>query len=347
MLPIAVILHMVFSVMDFYFYSSQAPFFLKIRIFDSILISLLCVSVFFKQWKKFSVWVSAFCVTIMSGGVILMIYLTDGASSNYYAGVNLTLLALLIINAFSLWHSLLTCLVVIVLYVVAALGNRVGWDLMKFCFATYFMGSTAFFVILITKFYRDQHFNAFIRNEELKEDERKLEVLYGMAEEKAKIDDLTKVYNRGYFFEILAAKINACRVRDSFFYLIIFDIDHFKEINDVYGHVFGDQVIATVARTVRDMMRLNSYVGRFGGDEFMLIVDKASTEEFLARLREVRQAIQGREFFCEGKPVKVSASFGAARWKPDMMDEKKLIGLADNALLEVKRTHRGEIKLAN
>jgi len=347
MLPIAIILHLVFSIMDFHVYPAQALFFLKIRIFDSVLASIACALLLFKPCRKFSVWVASFCATLLCGAIIFMIYLTDGASSNYYAGVNLTLLALLIVNAFNLRHSFFTCLVVVALYVAAALGNQAGWDFMKFCFATYFMGSTAFFVVLITKFYRDQHFNAFMRNEELKENERKLGVLYGMAEEKSKIDDLTKIYNRAYFFEILSAKIDVCKRTDSFFYLTIFDIDHFKHINDTYGHLFGDQVIAAVARTVQRVIRMDSYLGRFGGDEFMIIIDKATQEEFLSRLKKVRLAIQQMELLYEGKPVSISASFGAVRLDPVMMDEKKLIGLADDALLEVKRSRRGEIKLAN
>ena len=102
-----------------------------------------------------------------------------------------------------------------------------------------------------------------------------------------------------------------------------------------------------MAKTVQGVMRLNSYIGRYGGDEFMLIIDKATQEEFLFRLQRIRQAVQGLELTCGGKTVSISASFGAARWEPGMLDEKQLIGIADGDLLEVKRTGRGEIKLAN
>ena len=80
---------------------------------------------------------------------------------------------------------------------------------------------------------------------------------------------------------------------------------------------------------------------------FRSIIDKATQEEFLTRLQNIRIAIRGLQLFCDGKPVSLSASFGAARWKSGMTDERKLIELADTALLEVKRTQRGEIKLAN
>ena len=61
-----------------------------------------------------------------------------------------------------------------------------------------------------------------------------------------------------------------------------------KQINDAYGHAFGDEVIASVARTVNGRMRANSYLGRYGGDEFMLIIDQASLDDFLARVGAIQ-----------------------------------------------------------
>ena len=343
--PVAALIFLIFRQLDVWFYPEQAAFFFKLRILAAV---LLFVAIALGSWKKkYIVWCVDAILLIIASQICLMIYLTDGASSHYYEGINTTILGLLLVNGFYVRHNLVTCSLILLMYWAAALCNPTGWNLMKFCFATYFVGSTAFFIVLMTKFYSAQHFDAFVRNEELKEDERKLEILYGMAEEKAKIDDLTKIYNRGYFFEILAAKINACRRANNFFYLIIFDIDHFKEINDNYGHVFGDQTIAAVAKAVQDVMRMNSYIGRYGGDEFMLIIDKATQKECLFRLQTIRQAIRSLDLVCDGKPVSLSASFGVARWEPEMMDEKKLIELADGALLEVKRTKRGEILLAN
>lgn len=344
--PVAIFLHLSFTFLDRMFYPLQADFFMRLRIIDSVLVTLALIVGVWK--KKYMVWVVDIFLFILAGGVCLMIYMTDGASSDYYEGINLTILGFLVVNGFYFWHSLVSCLLIVGLYMLVVLGCPNGWDVAKFSFATFFVSATAFFVVLMTKFYSSQHRAAFMRHEELHENERKLEVLYGMAEERAKIDDLTKIYNRRYFFEILAEKIKLCRLSNQSFYLIIFDIDHFKPINDCYGHVFGDEVIATVAKTVRNMMRLNSYIGRYGGDEFMLILDQATKEEFSGRIGKISQAICSLELFCDGKKIELSASFGAARFDPDGgLDEKKLIELADNALLEVKHTQRGGIKLAN
>lgn len=342
--PIGIALHLTFILLDRFFYPAQALFFMKLRIVDAILVAgLLC----FGTWKKkYIVWCVDIILLILAGAICLMISMTDGASSHYYEGINLTILGFLVVNGFYFWHSLVSCFSVVMFYVLAAAFSQSGWDVTKFWFATYFVSSTAFFVVLMTKFYSSQHREAFMRNEELRENERKLAMLYGIAEERSKTDDLTKIYNRRYFFEILEEKIKLCKLSGHCFYLIIFDIDNFKPINDTYGHVFGDEVIATVAKTVRDMMRLNSYMGRYGGDEFMLLIDQATREEFLARVEKISQSIRQLELTCDGKKVELSASFGAARFDPDSgMDEKKLVELADDALLEVKRSQRGGIKL--
>ena len=347
MIFVGVGVYMAFSLLDRAAYPLKAFSFFEIRVVASILSGIVCIPNFFKAAWKYSVWTADLIALLLIGGICLMIYWADGATSHYHAGINLTLLGMAIVNGFYLWHNLVVCLIVLALYAVAVLASGTGWNGGVFFAACCFMSATGFFVVLMTQFYSSVHFKSFVQNEELKEDERKLGVLYGIAEEKSKIDDLTKIYNRAYFFEILSAKIDVCKRTDSFFYLTIFDIDHFKHINDTYGHLFGDQVIAAVARTVQRVIRMDSYLGRFGGDEFMIIIDKATQEEFLSRLKKVRLAIQQMELLYEGKPVSISASFGAVRLDPVMMDEKKLIGLADDALLEVKRSRRGEIKLAN
>jgi len=346
MLVVGLGIYVAFTFLDHTEYPAQASLFFKMRVVACLMSLMVSFPVFFRSIQRYTIWAIDFMAVFLVGTISGMIYLSDGSSSQYYAGINLVLLGMAVVNSFYVWHSLGVCLMTMSLYSLAAFTSASPWNVQNFFAAICFMSSTAMCLVLLTKFYSDKDRKAFLQNEKLKEDEKKLEVLYGMAEEKSKIDDLTKIYNRGYFFEILAAKINACKNAGSFFYLIIFDIDRFKEINDTYGHVFGDQVIAAVAKTAQNVMRLNSYIGRYGGDEFMLIIDKATREEFLFRLQRIREAICSLELFSDGKPVSVSASFGAARWTPDMT-EKKLIELADGALLEVKRIQRGEIKLAN
>ena len=345
---IGISMHLAFYALDRVMYPAYASFFRQMRlavIYPSVLI---CLPNFFNATKRFSIWTLDSIALIYTAGLCTMIWASNGASSPYFAVINLAMVGVSIVNGFRFWHTLGVCVISLVLYVAACLNNYAGFDMPSLIVGTVLMAVTALFASMLTKFYSIQHYNSFIHNEELKESERKLRVLYGLADEKSKVDDLTKIYNRRYFFEILNDKIVNCQSTKNCFYLIIFDIDHFKDINDTYGHIFGDHVISMVAKTVRDMMRLNSYMGRYGGDEFMCIIDKATTEELVRRVGMISRTIRGLEFHEGGKSVQLTASFGVARFDPDKgIDEKKLIELADSALLEVKRTGRGEIKLAN
>ncbi len=347
LIVVVLAMHLCFNFIDRAMYPLYASFFLQLRlviVLPSILISL---PAFFKRTRKYSIWAVDTVVLLHVAGLCTMIYSSDGASSPYFAGINLVLMGMSLLNGFYFWHTLGVCLLSLGLYLAACFYNYAGFSIPYLLVGSTLMAGTGVFASVFTRFYNREHFNSFLRNEELKESERRLKILFGMADEKSKTDDLTMIYNRRYFFEILADKITNSRLTKNFFYLIIFDIDHFKDVNDTYGHIFGDQVISTIAKTVRDMMRLNSYIGRYGGDEFMLIIDRATTEELLRRVGMISQAIRELEFTPKGKPVHVSASFGISRYDPDKgMNETRLIELADMALLEVKRSGRGEILLA-
>lgn len=288
-------------------------------------------------------WWSDIAMLDFAAGILTMIYLADGASSRYYEGVNLAILGLVTINGFYVWHNALTSLVILGAYAIAALNNPLGWNPQQFFAANFFMGSTALIVVVITKFYSTQHFRAFLGQEELA-------VLYNQADRLAKIDDLTKVANRRHFFQIVSEKLEACRRENRFFYLVIFDIDHFKQINDTYGHSFGDQVITSIAQAVRNCIRPTDYMGRYGGDEFMIMIDQADKDAFYKRVESVKKAInQVHVFPSHGKlneKIEISASVGAVKVDPKKhSDIKAIVSLADSALLEVKRTKRGKTLL--
>ncbi len=340
-------LHQCFNFLDGTLCPANTYFALQLRLVLLLSSILLCLPNLFKAARRYSVWTLDAIVLLHIAGVCAMIYFTDGASSPYFAAVNLLLLAMCNLNGFYFWHALGVCLLSLGLYLGACFYSPAGFEVSRLWSDVGLMIATDLFTLVLMRFYSSQHFNAFVRNEELKETERKLKALYGLADEKSKTEDLSKIYHRGYFSAFLADKIASCQLAKNCFYLIIFDIDHFKQVNDTYGHAFGDQAIVTIAKTVRDMMRLNSYIGRYGGDEFMCVIDKATTEELLRRVGMISHAIRAIEFIVTGKPVHLTASFGIARFDPDKgMDDKKLIEKAETALLEAKRSASGEIQLA-
>lgn len=347
LIPIGLTLHLAFSYLDFKIYPSLSWTFLNIRLFDSAVLLIFYALTFIRRMKPHIVWLGHISVILASLAMCVMIYLSDGAASHYYEGLNLTILVLLIFNGFYYLHNLFVCLVVLLVYAAATAMNTGSWSLNKFLYAFYFVSSTSFFVVLMTKFYSDQHLNGFLINEALRESEVKLEALYKNAEEISKTDDLTKLFNRRHFFEILRQKMKASDASGLPFYLIIFDIDNFKPINDKHGHVFGDQVLLRVAQVVSNNIRPNSHLGRYGGDEFMMIFDKATKEEILKRVQGISYAIRGIPLTTDNQqPLIVSASFGVARYEPGQgLSETSLIEAADRELLNVKQTKRGEISL--
>lgn len=327
----------------------------------SLLLVLYSLS-FLRAFQRHVIWLIDFGIILATAGMCFVVYKTEGASGRYYEGINQQMLVWLLANSFYYKHHIFVGFVMVLMYTVACLTNSAYWNPTKYIYSTSLLAITATFVVILAKFYAREFFYGYVRNEALKESERKTEemnkklaVMYREADQMSKIDDLTKIYNRRYFLEVLTQKIRKCREEGTFFYLIIFDIDHFKRINDTYGHSVGDEVIRTVARTVSENLRAHSYIGRYGGDEFMIIIDKAERDTFFKRIRTVKEAISNAKLAhgniklgSGGNDLKISVSVGAVKVDPVKYDKiSSVIEIADKALLSVKQTKRGEINLVD
>lgn len=157
--------------------------------------------------------------------------------------------------------------------------------------------------------------------------------------EKMYTDRLTHVYNRVYFYEIVVEKVKACREADQSVYLIIFDLDHFKEINDTYGHNVGDEVLIETAQIAQSCLRSGDILCRWGGEEFVVILLGASTTSTYYVASRIREQLEAYTHKTAGK---VTASFGfAALSYDDSITD--LIKHADEALYEAKKTGRNKI----
>jgi diguanylate cyclase (GGDEF)-like protein len=323
-----------------------------------VLVCLILLSCFtvtlIKRFRNHIVWVADLACISTIAGVCYVVYLTDGVNSAYYKdGFTVVFLALLIGNSFYYKHQLMAGLVSVLLYTAAVRGSAVPFDAAKYSYSIYIIGSVVFFVALMVRLYEMEHFYGFARNEALTQSEnnltdanKKLEVLFRNAEEMSKIDDLTKIYNRRHFFDVLNGKIESCAKEGVFFYVVIFDIDHFKKINDTHGHLAGDKVIKLVAEAVSSNMRPKSYIGRYGGDEFLIIIDKADQEVFLKRVGRLQEMIGGIKFTTGDQPIKISMTVGAVRVNPGQYrSAERVVEAADMALIEAKRRCRGTINL--
>jgi two-component system cell cycle response regulator len=154
-------------------------------------------------------------------------------------------------------------------------------------------------------------------------------------------DNLTRIYSRGVALDAIKRE-EARQVRDkSSFGVILIDLDHFKSINDTYGHICGDTVLKEAARRMTGCARPYDTVGRYGGEEFLIVVASADESITLALAERTRIAICSQPFATDSGDVHVTASFGvAASSFARPLGTKEVLQLADEALYRAKRKGR-------
>lgn len=165
-------------------------------------------------------------------------------------------------------------------------------------------------------------------------------------EEQASADALTGLLNRRRFFELAEQSLHNALVEGRPLGMMMLDIDHFKQINDLHGHLFGDAVLVEVAGRLRRALRSGDWAGRYGGDELMVILHDASSETIKNIAERLRQAITGEAVRSETAQQEITICLGAAGY--DGYQEISLIELvnqADRALLQAKQAGRDRVML--
>ncbi|WP_019528659.1 diguanylate cyclase [Dasania marina] len=149
-------------------------------------------------------------------------------------------------------------------------------------------------------------------------------------------DQLTSLYNRHYLMDMAPKRIQQAQRQKQFLCLMVVDIDFFKAINDTHGHSVGDKVLQAVAAQLVSGVRWEDIVARFGGEEFVVLLDHCSFQDAINIAEDLRQSIE------KLKPagIDVSASFGLATLKEDENDFASLFSRADEAVYEAKESGR-------
>lgn len=161
-------------------------------------------------------------------------------------------------------------------------------------------------------------------------------------------DPLTGALTRRKGTESIRHYLNLTRRRDGVLSLGVVDLDHFKRINDTYGHATGDEVLKVVARLLLEKVRSEDVVVRWGGEEFVVVLYTMAEEGARARLDAIRRALAEQVFTGpHGEPFQVAFSCGLAEFPHDGQDLSGLFAAADAALYEAKRSGRNRIMLAS
>jgi diguanylate cyclase (GGDEF)-like protein len=156
------------------------------------------------------------------------------------------------------------------------------------------------------------------------------------------IDGLTQIHNKRYLMETLEREIPRARRHARPLAVVMFDIDHFKGINDNYGHLAGDYVLKELATLVKSRLRPDDIVGRYGGEEFCALLPETSLSGAASIAEDLRRRVQERRFVFEGETIPVTVSLGCAELAGDQ-DVLLLVKAADDKLYEAKRSGRNRV----
>lgn len=163
--------------------------------------------------------------------------------------------------------------------------------------------------------------------------------------QKALIDPLTGLPNRAAWSERLDQEVNTWHQRGNNLSLAMLDLDHFKRINDGYGHLAGDKVLKIIANVLRRRLRSTDFIARFGGEEFVLLMPNSSLADALAAGEVLRAAIEACPFHFKGEPVTITVSMGVAQFQPGERSDLAL-KRADEALYRAKAAGRNQVQAA-
>lgn len=163
--------------------------------------------------------------------------------------------------------------------------------------------------------------------------------------QKALLDPLTGLPNRAAWSERLDYEVNAWHQRGNSLSLAMLDLDHFKRINDGYGHLAGDKVLKIIANVLSKRLRPTDFIARFGGEEFVLLMPDSALADALAVGEVLREAIAACPFHFKGEPVTITVSMGVAQFQPGERSDLTL-KRADEALYRAKAAGRNQVQAA-
>ncbi|MDX1301706.1 diguanylate cyclase [Photobacterium sp.] len=158
-------------------------------------------------------------------------------------------------------------------------------------------------------------------------------------------DRLTQLFNRGHWEGCLAEEFERCCQTQIPSTLVMLDIDHFKRVNDTYGHIAGDGVIRIISSILRRTKRQSDISGRYGGEEFGIILPGTTAEMGLYFTERLRQRVEQARVSVDVRSINVTISLGVCEWYPDLGSYEEWLEQADQALYQSKQSGRNQTTL--
>jgi two-component system, cell cycle response regulator len=157
------------------------------------------------------------------------------------------------------------------------------------------------------------------------------------------MDGLTGAHNRRYLTEFLDRELARAQRYDRPLTLAMFDIDRFKGINDVHGHLAGDMALRELAKILREGVRKDELLARYGGEEFAMVLPETTGEQAVNACERLRQAVEAHRFEYGGEVIPVTISVGVACFHSAMHSPEDLVSAADAKLYDAKATGRNKV----
>ena len=175
---------------------------------------------------------------------------------------------------------------------------------------------------------------------------RQLESANTKLQELALRDGLTGLLNRRYWESCLEREFARHQRYDNPVSLVIFDIDHFKRVNDTYGHQTGDEVIRETARITSQLVRETDFAGRYGGEEFVVLLPGTTLDGAAQFAERLRSTIERQQLDYQGSPLTFTISLGVATLADDIAGYQALLERADKALYQSKEGGRNQVTVS-
>ncbi len=156
-------------------------------------------------------------------------------------------------------------------------------------------------------------------------------------------DGLTQIHNKRFFLEFLEREMGRCHRYNRSLSLIMFDIDHFKSINDTNGHLAGDYVLRELSATIKPRVRKEECFARYGGEEFAVVMPEAGGDNARKFAEKIRKMVEEHHFSFENKPIRVTVSLGVADLTGEMTEPLQFIKIVDQNLYKAKKSGRNKV----
>ncbi len=170
--------------------------------------------------------------------------------------------------------------------------------------------------------------------------------MFENAERLTITDDLTKLYNYRYLMKYLEADVKRCLRYKKKVSLLFIDVDGFKKINDTFGHLVGSQALAEMGQVLKRIVRETDVVGRYGGDEFVIVLPETPLNGALVIAERIRKKVEECEFVAQDLSIRLTVSLGVANCPKHTLTAEGLIKKADAAMYRAKELSRNSIKVA-